>query len=259
MPARGASGVRERAIPHTACATIATATIFNPDRMPSPTAPPSAVAPPAKAATRRTAEGRVKAAKAASAPRMPARWRPSRNRPGSTRARQELAQRDQVGVGAVIHPLPPHDEIVAEIPQVRDRAAERREPQAEERAEHLGRSSRSSHPGILARRGETAGGTLRRGAARAARRRAERGRGVRLVGRDVGAGDGLREATHLTDHRIVVGRHGDHPRNAAARGSEPVAGGRRSRPRAARRPPLDLARQARVGDFDHATSATNPS
>lgn len=74
--ARGTSGQSDRAMPSTACATMATATSFSPCRRPSPRAvSPIAPAPEAKASIN-SADGRVKAIHAASAPGRPARIRP---------------------------------------------------------------------------------------------------------------------------------------------------------------------------------------
>lgn len=78
MVARRASGARVRAIPHTACATIATATMVSPCTTPAAIGPDSTAAP-AASATMITTEGSVKAAKAASAPPTPARIRPRAN------------------------------------------------------------------------------------------------------------------------------------------------------------------------------------
>ena len=39
------------------------------------------------------------------------------------RARQELAQRNEVGIGSIVEPMPAGDELVAEIPDMRDRSA----------------------------------------------------------------------------------------------------------------------------------------
>ncbi len=63
-------------MPHTAWATIATAVVFNPVSMPSPTGPENSAAPYANA-TISTAEGSVNATNAANAPRVPARCSPS--------------------------------------------------------------------------------------------------------------------------------------------------------------------------------------
>ncbi len=62
-------------MPQTACATMATATILRPLSAPVPTGPEIAVAVSAKT-TSTSAEGSVKAAKAASAPSQPARIKP---------------------------------------------------------------------------------------------------------------------------------------------------------------------------------------
>jgi hypothetical protein len=52
-------------------------------------------------------------------------------------AGQKLAQRDQVRVGGLAEPRPARDEFGAEIPEMCDRPAERREAELEERAQHL--------------------------------------------------------------------------------------------------------------------------
>src|SRR5262249_25160383 len=57
----------------------------------------------------------------------------ARRRPG-----QELAQRDEVGVGGLLKPGTARDDLGAEIAEVGDRPAERREPELEERAQYLG-------------------------------------------------------------------------------------------------------------------------
>src|SRR5580700_8781736 len=44
---------------------------------------------------------------------------------------QELTKRDDIDVGGFIQPLAPLDELGAEISQMRDRAAEAREPEPE--------------------------------------------------------------------------------------------------------------------------------
>lgn len=53
------------------------------------------------------------------------------------RAGKELAQRDQVGVGAVVHPASAFHDLGAEVAQVRDRSAEGGDAEPEEDAEHL--------------------------------------------------------------------------------------------------------------------------
>jgi hypothetical protein len=53
------------------------------------------------------------------------------------RSRQELAQRDQIGVSTLAEPAPAGDELVAEIAEMRDRAAERGQAQAQEDQEQI--------------------------------------------------------------------------------------------------------------------------
>ena len=54
------------------------------------------------------------------------------------RAGQELAQRDEVGIGALVEPAPALDELGAEVAEMRDRPAEAGQPQSQEGCEHLG-------------------------------------------------------------------------------------------------------------------------
>ena len=72
---RGASGVSVVAMPHTACATTATATILRPWSQAAPPTLPTAWTPNANAA-RANADGSVKPSQAANAPGSPARRYP---------------------------------------------------------------------------------------------------------------------------------------------------------------------------------------
>ena len=76
--------------------------------------------------------------------------RPGRHRAGESRLReadadphlagggprQHLAERDEVGIGAILDPAPARDEGLAEIADMRDRPAERGQPQQEEGNEY---------------------------------------------------------------------------------------------------------------------------
>ncbi len=74
--ARYASGQSYRAMLHTACATTATATTFNPCKAPDPATSPNAVTPyPNKISA--IADGMVKPIQAATAPGKPARESPT--------------------------------------------------------------------------------------------------------------------------------------------------------------------------------------
>jgi hypothetical protein len=57
------------------------------------------------------------------------------------RPRQELAERDQVGVALVVEPAPPAHELLAEIAEMRDRSAEARQPEPKEHGEDFERAS----------------------------------------------------------------------------------------------------------------------
>jgi hypothetical protein len=51
--------------------------------------------------------------------------------------RQELAQRHEIGVGALVEPLAPRNELLAEVAEVRDGTAKRGQPQTQEDEEDL--------------------------------------------------------------------------------------------------------------------------
>ena len=53
------------------------------------------------------------------------------------RPRQELAEGDEIRIGAVFEPFAPHHELFAEITEMRHRPAKRRQAEAEECGEHL--------------------------------------------------------------------------------------------------------------------------
>jgi len=53
--------------------------------------------------------------------------------------RQELAERNHVGVGGVVQPAPPLDKLPAEVPKVRDRATERGQTEPQERGADIGK------------------------------------------------------------------------------------------------------------------------
>ena len=53
----------------------------------------------------------------------------------------ELRQRHEVDIGFIIEPLSPCHEFFAEIPEMRDRATEARQPELEESGEDFGRAT----------------------------------------------------------------------------------------------------------------------
>ena len=55
-----------------------------------------------------------------------------------SRPRQELTERDDVSIAAFAEPFSPFDEFCPEVTERRDRPAERRKPQLEERGENFG-------------------------------------------------------------------------------------------------------------------------
>jgi hypothetical protein len=57
-----------------------------------------------------------------------------------------LAQVDEVGEGVLIDPLSPQDELVAEVTEVGDRAAETGQPQFEKDQEHFSRRGDTGVP-----------------------------------------------------------------------------------------------------------------
>ncbi|MNL47749.1 hypothetical protein D3C87_1705520 [compost metagenome] len=57
------------------------------------------------------------------------------------RPRQELAQCNQIRVAAFAQPAPSRDELIAKVAQVRNRAAERGQPEAQEDQKHRPRTA----------------------------------------------------------------------------------------------------------------------
>lgn len=70
------------------------------------------------------------------------------------RTGEELAERHEIGVRPVVHPLPAHDEVVTEVPEVRDGPTERGEAETKEGEEHLADGTGPLHRPILAQRGK---------------------------------------------------------------------------------------------------------
>src|SRR3546814_3813016 len=58
------------------------------------------------------------------------------------RAGQELAERDEIGIAALPDPPAADDQFIAEVSEMRDRAAERRKAELQESQEHLARRAR---------------------------------------------------------------------------------------------------------------------
>ena len=123
-------------MPHTAWATTATATTFSPCSQPASADAerPHAVGERDERDRRRQGEAEPRREPAEQAGAHHAERDPDL---AARRAGQELAERDEVGVGALVEPAAPHDELVAEIAEVRDRPAERGEAQAQRGAEDL--------------------------------------------------------------------------------------------------------------------------
>src|ERR671937_628304 len=89
------------------------------------------------------AEGSVKPARAAAAPKDPARCNPSANAVAASGARQKLAKRHDVGVAFLVDPFAPDHQFVAEIAEMGDRPTERAHAQFGESSEHFpGRAGR---------------------------------------------------------------------------------------------------------------------
>jgi hypothetical protein len=62
------------------------------------------------------------------------------------RARQELAERDEIAEGPLVEPAAPHDELNAEIAEMGDRAAEAGQAELREDAQDFeGRTPRRAH------------------------------------------------------------------------------------------------------------------
>ena len=77
------------------------------------------------------------------------------------RAGQKLTERHEIGIGAIVQPTPAHDELVAEIPEMGDWTAERRQPESQKSQQHLapaagrpdlrGRHRELAHAGVALR------------------------------------------------------------------------------------------------------------
>ena len=104
-------------MPTTAWATTATVASLNPFSQPASRGSPIGRTPK-PSAIMTTALGRVKPTKAASAPRGPPRIKPRADpRLRTGRPRQELTERDQVGIGTVVHPTAFSRQGFPEVPQ----------------------------------------------------------------------------------------------------------------------------------------------
>ena len=137
--ARSRSGASVRIMPSTALATTATATTFSPCSQPL---------------LDRAAE-RIDAV--AEGDQRQRRWQ-SKSEPGRQRAehaaanetdadadlaagrsRQKLTERHQIGVALLVEPMAAHDIFIVEVAEMRDRSAERGEPEAQRDGEHFDR------------------------------------------------------------------------------------------------------------------------
>ncbi len=143
--ARGRSGVRLWAIHKTACATMAAATSLRPWISPSPAGPlsaPLAVGDKGHRDRRRQREARP----GGDAAEIAGAHEPDRE-PGlaAGRSGQELAKRDEIGVGGFVEPGAVDDELAAEVAEMRDRPAEAGQAELEKNAKDFrGRTSLAS-------------------------------------------------------------------------------------------------------------------
>lgn len=73
---------------------------------------------------------------------------------------QELTKPDQIGVGMLVDPVPPYNELVAEVPDVGDRTAEAGQAEPQENPQNLQRRTRAGPlvDGDVGRRIEVAQG-----------------------------------------------------------------------------------------------------
>jgi hypothetical protein len=67
------------------------------------------------------------------------------------RAGEKLAQPDKIGIGVFVDPFSPDHELVAEVADMRDRAAEAGQPELEEDAEHFQRAGTGAVNGRVSR------------------------------------------------------------------------------------------------------------
>ena len=139
MEARSRSGHSVRAMPQTACATIATATSLQ--AMEQPDADRAAERTRAIGEEHEGDGGRQRKAgpcreTAAIAGPHEADGKSDLAAGG---AGQELAQPHEIGIGLLVEPAAAHDELFAEIPDVSDRPAEAGDAQLEEDKENFER------------------------------------------------------------------------------------------------------------------------
>ena len=128
----------------TAWATMATATSLRPCSSPSPTGPLKralAIGEQRHGGRRRQGEPRP----GSEAAKVSGAHEPDREAGlAAGRTRQKLAERNQIGIGALVEPAAPDDELTAEIAEMRDRPAETGQAELEKDTQDLERGARAA-------------------------------------------------------------------------------------------------------------------
>ena len=132
MDARSRSGQRVRDMPHTACATMATATSLRPCSSPTPTGRPRASSPYAKSTSASGGRQGKAAPRRKTATIAGPHEADGKSDLAARGARQELAEADEIGIGVFVQPATAHDEFVTKIADVSDRPAEAGDAELEE-------------------------------------------------------------------------------------------------------------------------------
>ena len=206
-------------MPHTAWATIATATSFRPCNRPEPDrsferARTIGEENEKNGGRQRESGPGGKAAESAGTHQ-------SEREPdlAARRAGQELAQRDEIGIGLLVEPAPAHHEFVAEIADMSDRTAEAADPQFEEDQQDLERGTPSSlgQGGLLGSRHRSHPSPFRRRSGRRSGIKEERGE---VETRRSGSARGWLGSTPLRNLAMSRRRDGKSPSGSAWLGSD---------------------------------------
>ncbi len=126
-------------MPQTACATIATATSLRPWSKPGPSRPAERAGAEGEQ-NKRDRRGQREAGPCGERAEVAGTNEADRKADlARSRTGQELAQRDEIDISLVVEPAPADDELLAKIPDMGDRPAERAHSELEERQEDFER------------------------------------------------------------------------------------------------------------------------